>query len=648
MASGKTLKLRFHGRIIDHLGIQMYEKPVAAIAELVANAWDADATTVEITLPDSLSTGATIKIVDDGIGMTLKECEDRYLNVGLGRREDDPNERSPEFERPVLGRKGIGKFAGFGIAESITISTFSKETGEKTVFTLNINELRSGKYIDAAKAIPVAEYLEPHDARKKKHGTTITLAGLTLSRRPSKKQFRRSLARRFLFYQNTSDFAVTVNDEKLPESVELAKVQFSFPEEYRKEEKPQNLKIEPGGWGVEKLSNGQTIRWRVFFHEEPIDDEELRGVAVFSRGKIAQVPFFFNLSGGLSGQHAQEYMSGQVLADYLDELDTDIITTERQRIRWEHKAAAPLLEWGQERVKQLLGLWRDRRGEKRMEELDKKVARFSDRLEKLPGRESKTVQTAIRRIAQVPTLSKAQFGELGEALLTAWEGGRLKVLISDIAEADDMSEQQLLEVLLEAQVLTALNVAEAVKTKLLVVGGLRERIKDKQLELAVRDFISEHPWLVAPEWETFKIERSVKGLLKDVGDQLGYVDKPGKKRIDLALSSGQHLLILEFMRPGETLDWDHISRFERYIRKIRKTVEANTAGQFRQVTGYIVADKLEKNAESLDKIKSMKAEGMFALDWRTLLSGAAAKWKDFLEILSSRSDDPRLKALNDE
>ena len=37
------LFLRFHGRIIDSLGIQMYQSPVAAVAELIANAWDADA-----------------------------------------------------------------------------------------------------------------------------------------------------------------------------------------------------------------------------------------------------------------------------------------------------------------------------------------------------------------------------------------------------------------------------------------------------------------------------------------------------------------------------------------------------------------------------------------------------------------------------
>ena len=77
----RKLHLSFHGRILDHLGIQMYQSPVAAIAEIVSNAWDADAENVWIELPKNLSDGAIITVRDDGWGMTYEECEKRYLNV---------------------------------------------------------------------------------------------------------------------------------------------------------------------------------------------------------------------------------------------------------------------------------------------------------------------------------------------------------------------------------------------------------------------------------------------------------------------------------------------------------------------------------------------------------------------------------------
>ena len=110
--SGDALYLRFHGRIIDSLGIQMYQRPVAAIAELISNAWDADAKRVDVRLPDPLSESAVISIEDNGLGMTFADCDGRYLNVGQNRRVE-AGDKSPGGRR-VLGRKGIGKFAGFG------------------------------------------------------------------------------------------------------------------------------------------------------------------------------------------------------------------------------------------------------------------------------------------------------------------------------------------------------------------------------------------------------------------------------------------------------------------------------------------------------------------------------------------------------
>ena len=79
----------FHGRIIDSLGLQVYQGPVAVIADLIANSWDADASLVDVLLPVSLSSGAPLSVKDDGEAMTFEECQDRYLNVGRNRRVED-------------------------------------------------------------------------------------------------------------------------------------------------------------------------------------------------------------------------------------------------------------------------------------------------------------------------------------------------------------------------------------------------------------------------------------------------------------------------------------------------------------------------------------------------------------------------------
>jgi len=632
------------------LGIQMYQSPVNAIAELVANAWDADAELVKIDLPTALGEEAELRISDDGIGMTFDDCEQRYLNVGWNRRAGDPQAVSLEKKRPVLGRKGIGKFAGFGIAQKMRVETISKMTGEKTIFELDVDELLGEKYAIGGKEIEVIEFAPPNEDAKTAHGTSIILTGLSLGRVLGSDEFARSMARRFLLHQEQADFKVNVDGHDLPDSMDLIGVQFSFPRDYEDDERPANLKeVDAAGWGEESLQDGTVIRWRFMFFKETIDEEDFRGVSIFANGKLAQAPFLFNLTGGLGGQHGAEYLAGQVKADFVDRMAVDAIATERQRINWELPQTAALRDWGRDRVKQQLKLWQARRGKERAELLEKKLAGFSGRLEALEPHERKTVTSALRKLAGIATLKDSQFEELGEALLTAWEEGRLHELIAGIAAVDEMSEEELLSILVEARVLAALNTAEAVKTKLLVVGGLKQRVQKKQLENAVRDYIANNPWLIEAKWETFTPEKSVRKLVESIANDVGFTDPAYNGRVDLVLSSGRQLLVLEFMRPGLSLDWDHIQRYEQYILKIRAVVAANTGGPFNDVIGYLVADGAVKRPEDIEKIRQMQTNHMYAMDWETLFQNALSGWRGFLFTLAGRApEDQRLQALMEE
>ena len=641
----EKLYLRFHGRIIDSLGIQMYQSPVAAIAELIANAWDADARNVAVTLPANLSGKPTIIVHDDGLGMTFEQCQKLYLNIGRNRRIDDETDKTPGG-RPVLGRKGIGKFAGFGIAELLEVDTTSAETGERTVFHLDLSDLRGDQYIGTApKEVPIILREPDNASRAESSGTIITLKDLTLGRTPSKSGFAASMARRYLINQTADEFKVTINELPLPEDNALVGVEFDFPTDYMESEKPAGLRV-ADGVGYEKIGEDE-IGWRVKFTKDTIGTEELRGVSVFCGIKVAQTPFFFNLSGGLSGQHGQQYVSGQVRADYLDMLDPDIITTERQRINWELQECKPLEGWGQKRVKSLLSIWKQRRASDKIRRIDNKVAPFSVRLERLKATEKRTVAGALKKMARIEALSDEQFTDLSNGILTAWEGGRLHELIEDVSSVETMDEGVLLNLLAEAQVLSALHVAEAVKAKVEIIDGLQKRILERDLENAVRDYIADNPWLLSPEWETFRKETSVKNLVDAAAKEAGlHRDDQWKQRVDLVMSSGRQLLIVEFMRPGLTVDRDHINRYQEYIDVLRSSIAANTELGFGTVSGLLVADKLDRKRGADEILKRLAEADMKALEWEGLLLRAAAQWKEFLDILVSRApDDDRLSTL---
>ena len=643
----KKLYLSFHGRVIDHLGIQMYQSPVAAIAELVSNAWDADAERVDITLPTTLSPDAEITLKDNGNGMTFEECQQRYLSVGYDCRAGNPTATSAEKRRPVLGRKGIGKFAGFGIAQIMTIETIAKSTGERTVFELNLGKLRGDQYFEGKTEISVTEHSEPSENLESLHGTTISLRCLSLKRTQNADAFAQSMSRRFLLVQRTADFRIFVNGAPIPDDGDLDNVEFTFPNAYQAAERPDGLTINNDGWGTEDIGGGRIVRWRFQFYQDTIKDEDLRGIAIFANGKLAQRPFMFNIVGGIGGQQGMEYLSGKVEADYIDRLGVDLIATERQRINWEHEEAIPLERWGRKRIESLCRIWKQRRSADKLKAMEDKLSTFAQRLEALQKNERKTVRSALTKLAQIPSLKTKQFEELGEAILTAWEAGRLHDLIAELSDTQDMTAEHLVDLLVEANVLTALNAYEAIKTKLTLIERLEELIEKGELENAVRDYIAENPWLVSPRWETFKKEISIKKLLIELAKEKRIdPEKEWNRRIDLILASNDTLLILEFMQPGKRLDRDHLSRFEYYINSVRNYLQANTALPYKHCIGYLVASKVDEDPAFVLSLKNRAIEGMHCMDWRSLLSQAEAQFRDLLDILKERvPDDARLKQL---
>jgi HSP90 family molecular chaperone len=109
------------GRTLEHLGIQMYKRRDAAIAELVANSWDAEAKKVEILVPEQAEydpATSAIFVTDDGSGMEPDDIQDHYLVIGRNARKDATRLVG---SRPIMGRKGIGKLAGFGLASRMLV-----------------------------------------------------------------------------------------------------------------------------------------------------------------------------------------------------------------------------------------------------------------------------------------------------------------------------------------------------------------------------------------------------------------------------------------------------------------------------------------------------------------------------------------------
>lgn len=115
MQSPKTIKVTVHKNHLITLGERMYVEAVELLRELVANAYDADATEVHIR-----TTSDSISVEDDGNGMNERGLE-QYFNIGsdFKRRES----LSPKFGRKRIGQFGIGKFAALAAADEFAVET---------------------------------------------------------------------------------------------------------------------------------------------------------------------------------------------------------------------------------------------------------------------------------------------------------------------------------------------------------------------------------------------------------------------------------------------------------------------------------------------------------------------------------------------
>ena len=108
------------------LGERLYEQSIELIRELVNNAYDADATRVEVTV-----SGKEIVVSDNGEGMDLGGLE-QYFNVGSDEKLLHPI--SLRFKRDRIGQFGIGKFASLAAASRFEITTQKEDFAARVVF----------------------------------------------------------------------------------------------------------------------------------------------------------------------------------------------------------------------------------------------------------------------------------------------------------------------------------------------------------------------------------------------------------------------------------------------------------------------------------------------------------------------------------
>ena len=180
----KEYHLNVDPRILELLGPNLYTNIYYVLAELIANAYDADAHNVYI-----ISNRDDIRIEDDGHGMSYENGEvNKFLNVAGVSRSNEEESKTRSGTRRKMGRKGVGKLAALSVSESVDVITISNN--EKSGFIL------SRKPIDGNKLQAI-----PDDKIKfvyvQDHGTAIVMKNPQYRLNKSMDSVRRNLLKIF-------------------------------------------------------------------------------------------------------------------------------------------------------------------------------------------------------------------------------------------------------------------------------------------------------------------------------------------------------------------------------------------------------------------------------------------------------------------
>lgn len=635
--SERLLQMRFAGRLIDLLGQQMYGGAVPSVAELVANAWDADAKKVEISIPEDIKTpNAEITVRDYGSGMSFEELNEYYLHVGYERRTR--GERTPGG-RLVMGRKGIGKLAGFGIAEDIIVTSIKK--GHLVELKLNYTELRSLDTTADFSFKPLRD--EP---TQEPDGVQVTFKALKLSRSINPDSFRTSMARRFAL--GSEEMEIVVNE--IPITKEDLALEYRYPET---------------NWTEEDIGGFGTIKYWFGFLKETIKDSELRGVSVFARNRVAQfTPFFFNLSGGINGQVALEYLTGQVIADCLDD-DDDYIATDRQTVNWQFGKAPILEEWGKQKVKELCADWKKKHDQKNIDRFTHNLGEFFERIDHLSStQEKKDLTAALTKIATIERINEQDFRMIAGSMVSGFERESVKKVIQRINATSEDALPELFEAIKEWDIISSVSTAEIVFGKIQIIEQFKKHIDNRLAEkspaghMDMQTFIKNYPWLLGHQYEQLEpadfshergVDKWIEEVLIETNKEYSIQDKKDQRRFDLLCIKNDWLIVvLELMKPGLPEDYDHVMRLNRYVTRIKNHInenESNETFKRKSVFGYLIADMPSKDP-SLGETKTALRQNLESITWDGLFQVVKSNYREYYELLKNKApEDPRLKGL---
>jgi signal transduction histidine kinase len=156
--------------IINRLGKELVGRQETAVSELIKNAYDADATEVNLIFENAWNKGGVLTIEDNGHGMNRDQLVNGFMRLSSSDKIHNPV--SEKYKRQKAGRKGIGRFATQRLGDKLIIITQTAQSSEALKVVVNWDDFATDK--DLLSISNSIEFVH----KIKESGTTLVIEGL--------------------------------------------------------------------------------------------------------------------------------------------------------------------------------------------------------------------------------------------------------------------------------------------------------------------------------------------------------------------------------------------------------------------------------------------------------------------------------------
>ena len=659
---------------IDKLGIHMYDRVSAVIAELIANSYDADATTVTVKLPfekylakrrdgQAIDLGYQISIEDDGIGMLSEDVNQYYLKVGANRRSTRGN--TTRRGRPVLGRKGIGKLAPFGICQEIRVISAGGDPDDSGNYEISdlILQYESILFDDDSDYHPKPGPLD--GSKQSWHGTTIILRQFSRKRVPPGDVLHRQISARFGI--SRTDWRVRLVDSDgtgdYDDGFDVGDLEIPLMDGTRicVDHRPVQVKLNDED-ELDLVTENLPVRGWVAYSKDPYKDEAMAGVRVFARGKIVAQTRDFDIGAGFTGEYKmRSYVVGEIHADWLDDED-DLIRSDRQGIIWTSERGEALQRWGVKLLKELASgsetsvrnqVWGEFLERSKLQErLQRALPDDSD----LRNAIQKAAKSLVRSVDREHVRKSDDFVE--RVVQLAFTIGPHQTLLQTLDEVADLSTgtlEPVIELLEKASVVEMYSLGQVARERIDAVEKLQTLIGSATTdESQLQRLIERAPWLLYPEWTPLTQNQSLNSLRAAFeswfrlthGTEIVTTSMDSAKRPDFVmLSHAGSVEIVELKKPNHALTDDEYYRAFNYRHIVLSFLQKNAdlRASFPKVRLTIVSDELALNPALVSALE--REDDIAHKPWATVLHDTMEAHQDFLKrVRALQGQSPTIPA----